>query len=134
MLVAADWLLTVVHVAVIAGFMFLWIPKSTVRLHRWIVGLTAASWLVLGYFYGLGYCFLTDLHWHVKRSLGVRHLPSSFIKFAADYVTGANVAPRVVDAVAGAVFVVGCGAAVWRAVEGSRGRGVEGSTEGRSRK
>jgi hypothetical protein len=122
MLVAADWLLTGVHVAVVLGFMFLWIPRSTVRLHRWVVGLTAASWLVLGYFYGLGYCFLTDLHWHVKRSLGVRHLPGSFIKYAGDYVTGANLSPRVVDAVAGVVFLVGCGAAIWRYVEERRAK------------
>jgi len=122
MLVAADWLLTVAHVAVVLGFMFLWIPKSTIRLHRWIVGLTAASWLILGYFYGLGYCFLTDLHWQVKRSLGVRRLPSSFIKYAGDYVTGTSLPPRVVDAVAGAVFLVGCGAAIWRYVQERKAR------------
>lgn len=120
MLVAADWLLTVVHVAVVLGFMFLWIPRSTIRLHRWIVGLTAASWLVLGYFYGPGYCFLTDLHWHVKRSLGVRYLPSSFIKYAGDYVTGTSLPPRIVDGVAGVVFLVGCVAAIWRYVEERR--------------
>lgn len=120
MLVAADWLLTIVHVVVIVGFMFLWIPRSTVLLHRWIVGLTAASWLVLGYFHGLGYCFLTDVHWRVKRALGVRHLPGSFIKYAGDYVTGRDLPPRLVDAVAGFVFLVGCGAAVYRYVEERR--------------
>jgi len=122
MLVAADWLLTVVHLVVIAAFMFLWIPKSTVRLHRWIVGLTAASWLVLGYFYGLGYCFLTDLQWHVKRALGVRRLPGSFVKYAADFVTGSDLPPKLVDAIAGLVFFLGCGAALWRYVAERSGR------------
>jgi len=122
MFVAAHWLLPVVHVAVIAGFLFLWIPKSTVRLHRWIVGLTAVSWLVLGYFYGLGYCFLTDLHWHVKRSLGVRRLPGSFIKYAGDWLTGTSLPPREVDAIAGVVFLFGCGAAIWRYVQERRAR------------
>lgn len=114
MLAAADWLLTAAHVLVIFGFMFLWIPKATIRLHRWIVGLTAASWLVLGFWHGLGYCFLTDIHWRVKRARGVTHLPSSFIKYAGDFVTGTDLPRHTVDGVAALVFVLGVAAAVYR--------------------
>jgi hypothetical protein len=84
--------------------------------------LTASSWLVLGYFYGLGYCFLTDWHWQVKRALGVRRLPGSFIKYAADFVTGSDFPPNLVDTVAGIVFLVGCTAAIWRYLEERKSR------------
>jgi hypothetical protein len=114
MLEAADRLLTAVHVLFILGFVLLWIPRSTIVLHRLIVALTAGSWLVLGFFRGFGYCFLTDIHWRVKHALGVRHLPSSFIKYAGDFLTGTDLSPRTVDAVAGTVFVLGVGAAVYR--------------------
>lgn len=107
MLALGDWLLTAVHIAVIAGFVFLWIPRRTVRLHRWLVGLTALSWLGLGYFYGVGYCFLTDWQWSIKRARGVTDLPASFIKYAADAVTGMNLPPHTVDTVAGVTFALG---------------------------
>jgi hypothetical protein len=112
---ALDWLLTVVHVVVVLAFTFAWIPRRTSRWHGWLVALTAFSWIVLGYFKGFGYCVLTDLHWRVKRARGITHLPGSFLKYMADYVTGTNVPAHVIDAVAGTVFVVGCGAALFRA-------------------
>lgn len=113
-LAAADALLTVVHVAVVAGFVLLWIPRATARLHRWLVVLTAASWLGLGWIYGVGYCFLTDWHWAVKRARGAHDLPGSFIKYAADSLTGENIPASAVDAVAAVVFAAGCLAAAWR--------------------
>jgi hypothetical protein len=113
-LILLDWLLTAVHVVVILGFVFLWIPRRTARLHGWLVLLTAFSWLVLGFFKGFGYCVLTDLQWRVKEARGVRHLPGSFIKYAADFVTGTSLPPSLVDGVAAATFVLGAFAAFFR--------------------
>lgn len=117
MLAVLDWFLTFAHVAVILGFLLLWIPRRTVRLHRWLVALTALSWLGLGLFHGLGYCFLTDWHFQVKHARGVRRLPHSFIKYAGDWITGRDLPAGTVDAVAGAVFVAGVLVAVFRYVE-----------------
>jgi hypothetical protein len=113
-LAALDWFLTFVHVAVVLAFTFAWIPRSTSRWHGWLVALTAFSWLVVGYFKGFGYCVLTDLHWRVKRARGVAHLPGSFLKYMADHVSGTSVPSSYIDAIAGIVFVVGCGAAAFR--------------------
>jgi hypothetical protein len=113
-LTALDWLLTVVHVAVVLAFTFAWIPRRTARLHGWLVALTAFSWLVIGYFKGFGYCVLTDLHWRVKRARGVTHLPGSFLKYMADHVSGTSVPVSYVNAIAAVVFVAGCGAALLR--------------------
>jgi hypothetical protein len=113
-LAALDWLLAGLHVVFILGFLSLWIPRSTVLLHRWLVGLTAFSWLVLGWFEGFGYCVLTDLEWRVKHARGIRHLPGSFIKYAVDSTTGLDVPPAWVDRVAATAFVLACAAALWR--------------------
>jgi len=113
-LALADWLLTAVHVAVVVGFVTLWIPRRTARLHRTLVILTAFSWLVLGATKGFGYCFLTDLHWRVKHARGITHLPGSFLKYAGDFITGQNLPPRQVDTVAACTFVAVCIAAIVR--------------------
>lgn len=113
MLAVADWVLTVLHVAVVASFLVLWIPRRTAHLYPWLVGAVASSWLILGAWRGLGYCVLTDWHWQVKRARGEGRLPGSFLKYAADFVAGRDVPPRWVDAVAGAVFVTGCILALW---------------------
>jgi hypothetical protein len=107
-LALADWLLTVVHTAVVLGFVFLWIPRRTARIHRWLVLSTAVSWLGFGLFHGIGYCFLTDWQWRVKRARGIAHLPPSFLHYAADHVTGTHVPRAWVDGVAALVFVAGC--------------------------
>lgn len=75
---ALDLGLSVVHLAVVLGNLLLWIPRQTRRLHLWLVMATIFSWLGLGVWYGnLGYCFLPDWHWQLKRSLGETELPGS---------------------------------------------------------
>jgi hypothetical protein len=110
-----DCFLTALHVGVVLAFVFLWIPKATSRWHGRLVVLVAFSWLVIGLLMGrVGYCVLTDLHWRVKRARGITHLPGSFLKYMADYVTGTSVSPALIDEVAATVFVGVCAAALFR--------------------
>lgn len=121
MLAAIDWLLTALHIAVVLAFVLLWIPRATWRWHGRLAVIVAFSWLAIGLVKGsVGYCFLTDLHWRVKRARGETHLPGSFLKYVADRVTGADISPRVIDHVAAAVFVGVCLAALFRAWQGRR--------------
>lgn len=121
MLAAADWLLTVLHVAVVLAFVLLWIPEATWRWHGRLVAVVAFSWIAIGLYKGaLGYCFLTDLHWRVKRARGVRHLPGSFLKYMADHVTGTDVSPKLIDTVAATVFAFVCAVALVRAFNARR--------------
>jgi hypothetical protein len=39
---------------------------------------------VVGIWYGIGYCPLTDYHWKIKAQLGHEFLPSSYIKYLID--------------------------------------------------
>ena len=123
MLAALDWLLTALHVAVVLAFVFLWIPRATWRWHGRLVAIVAFSWLGIGFLKGaVGYCFLTDLHWRVKRARGETHLPGSFLKYMADRVTGTDVSPGLIDVVAATVFVGVCLAASLRAWQAWRAR------------
>jgi hypothetical protein len=74
-----DWLLGVVHLAIVLANLLLWLPRSLRRWHLGLLALTSASWFGLGAIYGVGYCVLTDWHWAIKRARGIEVRPSSFI-------------------------------------------------------
>jgi hypothetical protein len=65
---------------------------------------TIFSWLILGFRYGLGYCFLTDWHWDIKRKLGETDMPASFIKYFIDRYTPFEWSASVVDQLTAIIF------------------------------
>jgi hypothetical protein len=106
-LAVLDTLLAALHLGVVLGYLVLWIPRSTRRVHLWLVALTAVSWLGLGLFCGsIGYCFLTDWHWDVKRMRGQTHLPGSFIHYAVTRWLALDVRSNTTDLWTGVCFVV----------------------------
>ena len=80
-LFALDILFHVLHLSLIFFNLFGWIWKRTRRLHLATISLTLLSWFGLGLYFGMGYCFLTDWHWDVKRALGEQSIPSSYIEY-----------------------------------------------------
>lgn len=113
MLVLLDILFTIVHTGLILFNLTGWIWKRTRRLHLITLVLTAASWGVLGIWYGWGYCPLTDLHWDIKHQLGQTHLPNSFIKYLLDKITGKNWPPRLVDRITLASLLLAVAASLY---------------------
>jgi len=101
-----DLLFTLLHFIIIAFNLFGWIWKKARKAHLIVVGITLASWFILGIWKGWGYCFLTDWHWRVKEKLGETGLPNSFIKYMADKITGQNIDPGIVDTATLCVFLV----------------------------
>lgn len=89
--------LMLLHFALIGFNLSGWIWLRTRRWHLLFLLLTAASWSVLGYWYGWGYCVLTDWHWKVKTALGEQALPASFVKYYADKVFGKPVPANWID-------------------------------------
>ena len=69
-LVIVDIVLTIFHTALTLFNLTGWIWPRTRRLHLWVVGITAFCWLVLGMWYGLGYCPITHWQWIIKTKLG----------------------------------------------------------------
>ena len=93
------------HIVVICFNLIGWIWVKTRKLHLVVLSATLFSWIVLGIKYGLGYCFLTDWHWEIKRNLGEKNLPASFIKYFLDQYTSMQLSAEVVDWITGIVFV-----------------------------
>jgi hypothetical protein len=92
-----DVLLTLVHFGIVGFNLFGWIPKATRKAHFISIVLTAASWFILGIWFGTGYCPFTDWQWRVKERLGERNLPANFIEYYAEKITGKDFDPAIIN-------------------------------------
>ena len=101
-----DVLLTILHLAIILFNLFGWIPKRTRKAHFISIIVTAACWFLLGIWFGMGYCPFTDWQWRVKEQLGERNLPSNFIEYFAEKLTGKDFGPQLVSAVIAVCFAL----------------------------
>jgi hypothetical protein len=101
-----DVLLTIVHLAIVFFNLFGWIPRVTRRAHFVSIVLTAASWFLLGIWFGMGYCPFTDWQWDVKAKLGEHNLPANFIEYFAERVTGYDFDSSFVSTVIAVCFVL----------------------------
>ena len=101
-----DVLLTFVHLAIIIFNLFGWISKSTRKFHFISILLTAGSWFVLGIWFGIGYCPITDWQWKVKAQMGENNLPSNFIEYFAEKITGYDFSPQLVNVIIAVFFAL----------------------------
>lgn len=86
------------HTSLIFFNLFGWIWKRIRIFNLVSLLLTGSSWLFLGLIVGTpGYCPLTDWHFSVLNKLGVTNLPTSYIKYLADRLTGLNFSLSLVD-------------------------------------
>ena len=89
----------VFHTAWIAFTCLGWIWKRTRPWQLAAVALTALSWVLLGFWYGWGYCPLTEWHWQVRARLGHTD-PPSYVQFLIREFTGADIGARPADVLA----------------------------------
>lgn len=101
-----DYTFTVAHLLIIGANLLLWIWPKTRKLHLYIVGATLFCWLILGIWYGIGYCPVTDWQWQIKSKLGEVNLPNSFVKYHLDRITGLNIADTTVDLITLGTFLI----------------------------
>jgi len=94
-----DIFFTGFHTCLVIFILFGWIWKLSRRLNLICIMLTAGSWLILGIFYGLGYCPLTDWHFNILRKLGYTDLPDSYLSFLFTRLTKLQIDQSLVDAV-----------------------------------
>ena len=101
-----DIFFVIFHSSLVFFNIFGWIWKRT-RIYNLItLGLTGASWLILGLIVGtLGYCPLTDLHFNILEKLGKTDLPDSYMKYLADRITGLDISASLVDKVTLYAFI-----------------------------
>jgi len=101
-----DYVFTLAHLLVIGVNLFAWIWPKARKFHLYIVGITLFCWLVLGIWYGFGYCPITDWQWQVKTKLGETHLPNSFVKYYLDKLAGRDIPDTTVDVITLVSFLV----------------------------
>ena len=94
---ALDVFFVVLHTSLILFNLFGWIWKPLRKLNLITLLLTGSSWFILGIFYGIGYCPLTDWHWQILRKLGKYDLPNSYIEYLVERLTGLDVQTKLTD-------------------------------------
>ncbi len=97
MLHVLDIFFVVFHSVLILFVLFGWISRQLRLLHLVVVLLTGASWFILGLFYGIGYCPLTDWHWNVLRQLGETDLPVAYVQYILQRLLGIRITPAFSD-------------------------------------
>lgn len=97
MFIFLDILFLVFHSILILFNLFGWIWKKTRRLNLLTLLITGFSWIGLGLFYGLGYCFLTDLHWRVLEKLGESNISDSYIQYLFNRILGLQISAYFAD-------------------------------------
>lgn len=108
----SDFLLTILHLFIIGFNLLGWIFKRTRKTHFWFAMATLGCWVILGVWFGFGYCPITDWQWHVKARLGEQNLPDSFIKYFADKVFNSNINADLVDALTLIFFLISIGCTI----------------------
>jgi hypothetical protein len=97
MLKLLDFFFTGFHTLLIFFNLFGWIFKKTRKLNLITLIITGGSWFILGIFYGIGYCPLTDWHFRILEKLGETNLPSSYMVYLFDRITGIELNATMVD-------------------------------------
>jgi len=106
MLKYLDYFFTGFHTALIIFNLFGWIYPKTRKLNLITLLLTGVSWFILGIFYGIGYCPLTDWHFKILEKLGETNLPNSYITYLVARLTGYNFKEALIDRITLAGFLV----------------------------
>ena len=104
MLILLDFLFLWLHIILVVFNLSGWLWIKTRKIHLFVVIATLFSWIILGFKYGFGYCFLTDWHWDVKYKMGEPDLPASFIKYFLDTYTFIHLSVKTVDIITVAFF------------------------------
>lgn len=92
-----DWFFVLFHFCLVVFNLFGWIWKKTRLANLITLLLTGASWFILGIFYGIGYCPITDWHWKVLSKLGAHDLPASYIQYLLERFAGIRIPAATVD-------------------------------------
>ncbi|MBZ9786389.1 DUF2784 domain-containing protein [Psychroflexus sp. CAK57W] len=92
-----DYFFMIFHSLLILFNLFAWLYKPLLKWHLAVLALTFASWGILGIWYGLGYCPVTDWHFNILKALGVTDLPQSYINYLLQRLFDLHLADDVVD-------------------------------------
>ena len=81
-------LFLVFHSGLIVFNVFGWLWPKTRPWNLLTQVITLGSWVGMGAFKGWGYCYCTDVHWKIRRDMGIADDPETYIGFLIEKVTG----------------------------------------------
>lgn len=119
---AADLFFFVFHTTLILFNIFGWAFKRFRRYNLITLLLTAASWFILGIWYGWGYCLCTDWHWTVRAKLGYVDNTNSYIDLLIMKITGQELNDALIDNATAGVFLASIVLSVWLNIRDYRDR------------
>jgi hypothetical protein len=61
----------------------------------------------------MGYCPVTDWQWRIKEQLGEHNLPSNFVEYLAEKISGIDFSTQVVNTLIGVCFGVAASLSVY---------------------
>ncbi|MCD6202260.1 MAG: DUF2784 domain-containing protein [Bacteroidales bacterium] len=108
-----DLFFMVFHSSLVVFNLFGWIWKKTRLANLITLGLTGASWTLLGIFYGPGYCPLTDWHFRILGHLGKTNLPNSYMRYLVQRLFHADFPATLVDRSTLIAFIVALGLSLY---------------------
>jgi hypothetical protein len=106
-------LFLVFHTGLIGFNVFGWMWKRTRPWNLLTQCLTLASWVGMGAVYGWGYCLCTDVHWDIRRRMGITDDPDTYVGFLLWRVTGVLPSDAFVFWLTVSVFAVSFGASLF---------------------
>ena len=114
-LYAIDVFFFVFHTALILFNLAGWAWAPTRRLHFICIAATLFSWVVMGAFFGFGYCLCTDWHFQVRRSLGLPVVGHTYLQLMAHVFLGIEMSQTMSNMLAGGglLFILVAMVTVW---------------------
>ena len=103
----------VFHTVLIVFNLLGWLYPRTRKLNLITLLATFGSWGLLGFWKGWGYCFLTDWHYQVLRALGEKGMPSSYIAFLIEKITGLSLDPELVNTLTVSLALLALVFSIW---------------------
>ncbi|GIX41928.1 MAG: hypothetical protein KatS3mg129_1661 [Leptospiraceae bacterium] len=80
-LIFLDYFFHFLHLSIILWNLTGWLFKKYRKFHFLSLNIVFLFWFFVGYFYGFGYCPITEYHWKVKYKQGEEDLPNSYITY-----------------------------------------------------
>jgi Protein of Unknown function (DUF2784) len=94
------------HIAIIVFVAIGWLIPVLQLPHLFLIASTLVCWFVLGFWFGFGYCPITDWHWKIKDKWGEGRPQTSYIHSGLEFLLGKSLSTRNVDLSVGTGTVV----------------------------
>ncbi len=108
-----DWFFVVFHTLLMMFNVFGWLSRKMRKWNLFTLLLTAFSWFILGLFFGMGYCILTDWHWGVLRKLSAYPVENSYVQYLFRRLLHIRVSAQFADILTATLFFISLGMSVF---------------------